>query len=477
MIISALPYESQQLQSLAAHPYIIPDEPTMPSARPPASLASSSSEPSYSPVATGAPNHPDDRDDRSPSNTPTGNSSSKPVSGSSASNAQDKEKPRLTEQEKKNNHIASEQKRRAAIREGFDRLTELVPGLEGQGRSESIVLRKTVDFIQLQLQERQELIAEIERRGGCIDKCGINDIKLSTSYDCRNRDGILDGREKSGALLSQNNDPSDPPPAYDQTTTAPAPNPKRSTMLLPRPPPLSLPILNNLRNKRFILASASPRRRQILSLLGLPNVEVIPSNTPEDLPKTMEPFEYVLATATLKAQAVYAQEINNEEKGEPAIILAADTVVVDTGSGTILEKPRSEAQHIAMLKGLRDAGDHRVYTAMVAMAPLASARQPGYALETALEETDVRFDRNVTDELILAYVRTREGADKAGGYGLQGLGSILVERISGSWDNVVGLPLRATLNLIERVAEKADDEDLLDGEGEEFEEGSEEGDE
>ncbi|PYH96727.1 helix-loop-helix DNA-binding domain protein [Aspergillus ellipticus CBS 707.79] len=141
----------------------------MPSARPPASLASSSSEHSHSPVPTGAPNNLDDRDNRSPSTTPTGNSSSKPVSASSAANAQDKEKPRLTEQEKKSNHIASEQKRRAAIREGFDRLTELVPGLEGQGRSESIVLRKTVDFIQLQLQERQELMAEIERRGGCID--------------------------------------------------------------------------------------------------------------------------------------------------------------------------------------------------------------------------------------------------------------------------------------------------------------------
>ncbi|RAL05176.1 helix-loop-helix DNA-binding domain protein [Aspergillus ibericus CBS 121593] len=142
----------------------------MPSARPPASLASSSSEPSYSPLTGGATNPPDDHDhdhDRSPSTTPTGNP--KPASASSAANAQDKEKPRLTEQEKKNNHIASEQKRRAAIREGFDRLTELVPGLEGQGRSESIVLRKTVDFIQLQLQERQELMAEIERRGGRID--------------------------------------------------------------------------------------------------------------------------------------------------------------------------------------------------------------------------------------------------------------------------------------------------------------------
>ncbi|PYH96726.1 Maf-domain-containing protein [Aspergillus ellipticus CBS 707.79] len=278
------------------------------------------------------------------------------------------------------------------------------------------------------------------------------------------------------ALLSHNDDPSDPPPAYDETK-APQSNTttnKRATMLLPRPPPLSLPILNTLRSKRFILASASPRRRQILSLLGLPNLEVIPSNTPEDLPKTMEPFEYVLATATLKAQAVYAQEIDNEEKGEPGIILAADTVVVETGSGAILEKPRSEAHHIAMLKGLRDAGEHRVYTAMVAMAPLASARQPGYALETALEETEVKFDQSVTDELILAYVRTREGVDKAGGYGLQGLGSILVERIEGSWDNVVGLPLKAALKLIEKVAEKADDEDFLDGEGEEFEEGSEE---
>lgn len=104
--------------------------------------------------------NPEMDDDRS-SSTPT--AASKSVSG------QDKEKPRLTDQEKKNNHIASEQKRRAAIREGFDRLTELVPGLEGQGRSESIVLQKTVDFIHLQLQERHNLIAEIENKGGRVD--------------------------------------------------------------------------------------------------------------------------------------------------------------------------------------------------------------------------------------------------------------------------------------------------------------------
>ncbi|KAJ5161920.1 dTTP/UTP pyrophosphatase [Penicillium capsulatum] len=256
------------------------------------------------------------------------------------------------------------------------------------------------------------------------------------------------------ALVSHVEDPSDPPPAYD------LPKPARGAPL-PRPPPLSLPVLNNLRSKRVILASQSPRRRQILAFLGLPNLEIIPSNADENLPKSLTPWEYVLGTATKKAQAVYAQELNNEVKGEPALILAADTVVVDISTGSILEKPRSESHHFTMLRSLRDARDHRVYTALVAMAPLESARQPGYALESLVEETAVRFDGEVTDELLMAYVRTREGADKAGGYGLQGLGSILVEKIEGSYDNVIGLPLKATLKLIEKVMLEANDGDRL----------------
>lgn len=108
---------------------------------------------------TSASMNTEEGDDRS-SSTPT---------STNKQSAQDKDKPRLTDQEKKSNHIASEQKRRAAIREGFDRLTELVPGLEGQGRSESIVLQKTVDFIHTQLQDRQDLIAEIETKGGRVD--------------------------------------------------------------------------------------------------------------------------------------------------------------------------------------------------------------------------------------------------------------------------------------------------------------------
>ncbi|RMZ84137.1 hypothetical protein DV738_g539, partial [Chaetothyriales sp. CBS 135597] len=236
---------------------------------------------------------------------------------------------------------------------------------------------------------------------------------------------------------------------------------------LPPPPPLEVPALTTLRGKRVILASASPRRRQLLGLLGLNNVEVIPSKFEENIAKTATPWEYVLATATQKAMAVYRQEVSDSEssasKGEPRLIIAADTIVV-SAAGEILEKPRSEAQHIHMLRTLRDAGWHKVYTAVALMAPLASARDPGYALETATEETSVKFDREITDDMLLAYVRTREGADKAGGYGIQGIGSVLVERIEGSFDNVVGLPLRLVLRLIEKVVAKSDDEDLLVGE-------------
>lgn len=256
----------------------------------------------------------------------------------------------------------------------------------------------------------------------------------------------------------------DAPPAYEETQP-------QQRIPLPRPPPLSLPFLNDLRSKRVILASASPRRRQIMSLLGLPNIEIIPSTAPEDFPKTLQPFEYVLATATKKAHTVYEQEIEiEEEKGEPGLIIAADTIVVDTATGTILEKPHSEASHIAMLKALRNSRSHKVYTAIAVMAPLTSARQPGYAMETAIEETAVKFDGGVTDELILAYVKTREGADKAGGYGLQGLGSILVEGIEGSYDNVVGLPLKTTLGLMEKVLAKADDDERLGDDDEGFDE-------
>ena len=103
------------------------------------------------------------------------------------------------------------------------------------------------------------------------------------------------------------------------------------------------------------------------------------------------------------------------------------------------------------------------------MAPLASARDPGYALESTVEETTVWFAGDVSDEMVLAYVRTREGADKAGGYAVQGVGALLVEKIEGGWDNVVGLPLRATLKVIEKAMGKGAEDEIFDEEEEEEE--------
>lgn len=84
------------------------------------------------------------------------------------------------------------------------------------------------------------------------------------------------------------------------------------------------------------------------------------------------------------------------------------------------------------------------------MSPREDALPPGYRMEWHVEETIVKFDKNVTDDLIEAYVRTREGADKAGGYGIQGMGSLLVHSIEGTFDNVVGLPLRSLLVVMEK---------------------------
>lgn len=262
--------------------------------------------------------------------------------------------------------------------------------------------------------------------------------------------------------------PVDPPPSYEDsaptTSSAPAEKP-RSTPAPPRGPfPLDLPILRDLRNKRVILASKSPRRKQLLAQMGLPNVEIIPSTFPENLSKRMTAFDYVLKTASAKCTEVYEKEVLNEdERGEPACVIAADTVVVGP-MGEILEKPRSEAMHRAMLRKLRDSGVHSVVTAVVVMAPLVEPRDPGYVMQTHTEETKVFFDRELTDEALDAYVRTREGVDKAGGYGIQGIGGVLVERIEGDYGNVVGLPMRATLKLIEKVIERATDEDRLEGE-------------
>lgn len=199
--------------------------------------------------------------------------------------------------------------------------------------------------------------------------------------------------------------------------------------------------------------------------MGLHNLEILPSSKPEDLDKSAYgPFEYVAATARQKGMDVYrtVMEAHMESIAEPALVIAADTVIV-TRDGRILEKPRSEADHVRMLKHLRDTRTHRVLTSVTAIAPREDAMAPGYEIATHTEETRVFFweeDNGLPDDVIESYVKTREGVDKAGGYAVQGIaGMLLVEKIEGSVDNVVGLPVRRTLALAEKVIFRQDEDE------------------
>lgn len=286
--------------------------------------------------------------------------------------------------------------------------------------------------------------------------------------------------------------PSDPPPVYTASTehepaastTAGAAARPRAGAPPPRkpPPPMDLPILAHLRSRRVILASASPRRKQLLAQVGLTKLEIWPSQKPEDLSKTLYgPFEYVSETAHRKCLDVYQEVLKSQEEEaelkeaepdqhhtvapDPELVIAADTVIV-TRSGQILEKPRSAQDHIKMLRHLRDTDAHRVLTAVCVLSPRQDAAHPGYSIASHTEETKVVFAKvseGLTDAVIDSYVRTREGADKAGGYALQGTGGLLlVSRIEGSMDNVIGLPVRKCLQLAEKVIFQQNEEEEAD---------------
>ena len=171
----------------------------------------------------------------------------------------------------------------------------------------------------------------------------------------------------------------------------------------------------------ILLASASPRRAQLLSALEL-RFEVRPSGAPEPPPTPADaraPGAYVERLARLKADA----------GGGADLVIAADTVVALDDE--ILGKPVDEAQARAMLRRLRGRA-HRVFTGVCV------AR--GARVQSAHEITTVTFG-DFSDEFIAAYVATGEPLDKAGAYGAQGRGALLVARIEGDYWNVVGLPL------------------------------------
>lgn len=179
---------------------------------------------------------------------------------------------------------------------------------------------------------------------------------------------------------------------------------------------------------RLILASSSPRRRDLLRGLGL-SFEIHPPDIDES-PRTGEaPSHYVERLARLKAEAVAT--------GEPgALVLGADTAVILDGE--ILGKPRDAAQARAMLERL-SGREHTVLTAIA----LAGAGR-GFRLV----ETRVDF-RRASPEEIAWYVQTGEPLDKAGSYALQGGGGFLVSSLHGSVSGAIGLPLSETVDLLE----------------------------
>ena len=172
----------------------------------------------------------------------------------------------------------------------------------------------------------------------------------------------------------------------------------------------------------LILASGSPRRRQLLEQIGLTFV-VRSSDVDESVSPGLTPAQVVESLSARKGEAVAAEAVPGD------LVLSADTVVALDGA--ILGKPRDRAEAEAMLTAL-SGRTHQVYTGVTLL-------QDGRRL-TEHEVTAVTF-RPLSPGEIAAYVSTGEPMDKAGAYGIQGLGALLVERLEGDYFNVMGLPL------------------------------------
>lgn len=178
----------------------------------------------------------------------------------------------------------------------------------------------------------------------------------------------------------------------------------------------------------FVLASASPRRRELLAAVGLEPL-VRPADVDEAVRPGERPEAYGLRVASEKARA-----------GAHALpVLAADTVVALDGRS--LGKPATPEEAKISLRDL-SGRSHAVHTAV--------ALRVGEVVATRLVTTKVRF-RSLPEAEIAAYVATGEPMDKAGAYGIQGRGGALVAEITGSYSNVVGLPLEETLALLAEV--------------------------
>ena len=174
----------------------------------------------------------------------------------------------------------------------------------------------------------------------------------------------------------------------------------------------------------IILASQSPRRKELLGQMGLKGFKVTSPDVDEDVDDHLHPSLMVEELSLRKARAVAAHA------DEDDIIIAADTVVAL--EGTALGKPMDEADAFTMLSAL-SGNRHYVYTGFTVLR--------GEQAETTHEVTAVDF-RELEAEEIEHYIATGEPMDKAGAYGIQGLGALLIDRIEGDYFNVVGLPIQ-----------------------------------
>lgn len=182
----------------------------------------------------------------------------------------------------------------------------------------------------------------------------------------------------------------------------------------------------------IILASSSPRRRELLQALGLP-FQVQTSDVDETTDPDRTPEEIVTELALRKAREIAG-------KTAAGIVIGADTIVVLDQA--VLGKPRDEADAFRMLAQLQGR-EHTVFSG-VAVIDAASGRE-----EVAWRSTRVRI-RPMTEAEIRAYIATGEPMDKAGSYAIQGFGATLVEGIVGDYFTVVGLPLNTTAELLSR---------------------------
>lgn len=201
------------------------------------------------------------------------------------------------------------------------------------------------------------------------------------------------------------------------------------------PPPPTPP---RLIPPRLILASTSPRRHELLALLGLP-FDVVPSRFDEDAlpPDGLAPADYVTRLASGKAA-----EVAVRTEGD-ALVIGADTTVVL--GGDFLGKPADAEDARAMLRRL-SGRTHQVYTGLCLVPVQAGVM--GQAV-TDVARTDVTFDP-IPEDALRAYVATGEPLDKAGAYGIQGRALSFIPTIHGDYFNVVGLPLNRLCIMLKR---------------------------